>query len=330
MSTSKRERLEKTIAGEATDRAPVALWRHWPGDDQRAADLARSVVDFQKTFDWDFIKLTPASSYCVADYGLQDEWQGNLEGTRVTTRPVVRRSLDWTELRPLDPARGELGKQLECVRLIDSALPDTPLLQTVFSPLAQAKKLAGEEQLIRDLRTNSDRLHTGLNVITESILRFIEALKRTSVAGIFYAVQHATYDLLSEDEYQTFGRPYDRKILDALPGKWWLNLLHLHGSYPMFKLCADYPVQALNWHASEGRPDLAQGKSQFRGAACGGLAQWQHVHQGTPTTIRDAAREAMVQTGSRRFILSAECVILITSPLSNLRAAREVVETAAV
>jgi hypothetical protein len=47
----KRERLEKTIAGEATDRAPVALWRHWPGDDQRAADLARSVVEFQQTYD---------------------------------------------------------------------------------------------------------------------------------------------------------------------------------------------------------------------------------------------------------------------------------------
>ncbi len=43
---NKRERLEKTFAGEATDRVPVALWRHWPGDDQRAADLAQSCVSF--------------------------------------------------------------------------------------------------------------------------------------------------------------------------------------------------------------------------------------------------------------------------------------------
>ncbi|MBC7814374.1 MAG: uroporphyrinogen decarboxylase, partial [Burkholderiales bacterium] len=73
---NKRERLENTFAGEPTDRVPVALWRHFPGDDQRAADLARSVVEFQQAYDWDFVKVTPASSYCTVDYGLQDEWQG--------------------------------------------------------------------------------------------------------------------------------------------------------------------------------------------------------------------------------------------------------------
>jgi uroporphyrinogen decarboxylase len=45
---NKRERLEKTVAGEPTDRIPVALWRHFPGDDQHPAELARTVVDFQK------------------------------------------------------------------------------------------------------------------------------------------------------------------------------------------------------------------------------------------------------------------------------------------
>jgi len=72
---NKRERLEKSIAGEATDRIPVALWRHWPGDDQRAADLARSTIEFQTTYDWDFVNIAPAESYAVVDYGLQDEWE---------------------------------------------------------------------------------------------------------------------------------------------------------------------------------------------------------------------------------------------------------------
>ena len=46
----KRERLERAIAGEAVDRVPVALWRHWPGDDQRYTDLARSTIDFQHDY----------------------------------------------------------------------------------------------------------------------------------------------------------------------------------------------------------------------------------------------------------------------------------------
>ena len=37
---NKRERLEAAIAGQSVDRVPVALWRHFPGDDQDPSDLA--------------------------------------------------------------------------------------------------------------------------------------------------------------------------------------------------------------------------------------------------------------------------------------------------
>src|SRR5688572_11313342 len=159
----KRERLEKTIAGEATDRVPVALWRHFPGDDQRAADLAQALLDFQRFWDFDFVKISPASSYCIADYGVQDQWVGDIEGTREYTRRAVTRSLDWTELPRLDPSRGSLGIQLDTVRLIKDALGDeTPFIMTIFSPLAQAKNIAGPENLILHMRQEPDRLKTGL------------------------------------------------------------------------------------------------------------------------------------------------------------------------
>ena len=325
---NKRERLEKTIAGEKTDRVPVALWRHFPGDDQRAADLAASVVAFQQQYDWDFVKVTPASSYSVLDYGVQDQWVGNVEGTREYIKYPIARSLDWTELRPLDPTRGALGRHLECLRQVAEGLddPEIPIIATIFNPLSQAKHLAGNDQLIRHIRLYPDRVHTALNILTESTLRFIEELRRTPIAGIFYAVQHASYDVMSEAEYQAFGLPYDRKILEALPTKWWFNMLHLHGHNPMFKLADSFPVQAINWHDRETEPDLALGKSQIRGAVCGGLSHWEHVNNGTPAEIKAAARDAINQTNGRRFILSTGCVAMITTPWSNLRAVRDTVE----
>jgi uroporphyrinogen decarboxylase len=327
---NKQERLTRTIAGEPTDRTPVALWRHWPGDDQRAADLARSVVEFQKNYDWDFVKVTPAATFSVTDYGVQDVWEGNLEGTRNINKYAVQRSLEWTELRPLDPTRGSLGKQLECLRLIGEGLrdDDAPIIQTVFSPLAQAKYIAGNNSLIRHMRTHADRVHTGLNAITESTLRFIDALKRYPVVGIFYAIQHASYDVLSEEEYRQLGLPYDQKILESLPDKWWFNMVHLHGDAPMFKLCSQFPIQAINWHDQETEPDLNQGKALFNRAVCGGLSRWSHLHFGTPNSIREAGRAAIKATNNRRFILSTGCVTMISTPISNIRAVREVVETA--
>ena len=59
---NKRERLEATISGEPVDRIAVALWRHFPGDDQRPDDLAAAHIAFQKEFDWDFVKVSPASA----------------------------------------------------------------------------------------------------------------------------------------------------------------------------------------------------------------------------------------------------------------------------
>lgn len=327
MALTKQERLEKTILGEETDRIPVALWRHWPGDDQRASDLAEATVDFQRRWDFDFVKVTPASSYCITDYGVQDRWVGHLEGTREYTRRAVERSLDWTELRVLDPSRGALARQLDALRLLKEAFgTEVPFIQTIFSPLAQAKNVAGDDLLIEHMRTAPDRFKTGLNTITESTLRFIDAIRRSGVSGVYYAIQHASYGVMSVNEYQEFGRPYDLQILEALPDHWWLNVLHLHGSVPMLDLVADYPVQVLNWHDRETDPDLAAGKLKFKGAVSGGIGRWDPMHNGTPAEVRAQARQAIEQTNGRRFVLATGCVIMTTTPTSNIRAVREVVE----
>jgi len=49
----KRERLQRTIAGEPVDRPPVALWRHWPMDDQTPeglAEFATNVTNWHEFF----------------------------------------------------------------------------------------------------------------------------------------------------------------------------------------------------------------------------------------------------------------------------------------
>lgn len=326
MTLSKRERLEKTIAGEKTDRVPVALWRHWPGDDQRPADLVSAVIDFQNRWDWDFIKVTPASSYCITDYGVQDRWEGSVEGTRRYTRHVVEKSVDWTKLRHVDPLKGGLGLQVETMRLMSDAIKgDVPFIQTIFSPLAQAKNIAGEDAMLQHMRTAPDKFKEGLEVITQNMIRFLDVLRKTNVAGIFYAIQHASYSKLSRDEYEIFGKPYDLQILSTLSSNWWFNMVHLHGPLPMFDLITDYPVQAINWHDQETEPDLAEGKAIWDKAVCGGLGRWD-VYTDTPTAIRQQAREALKSVSSERVILSTGCVIMTNTPVSNIRAVREVVE----
>ncbi len=321
---SKRERLERAIAGEAVDRVPVALWRHFPGDDRTPQGLAAATVRYQREFDFDLVKVTPASSFCLQDWGVRDEWRGNTEGTREYTVRAVQRPEDWANLSPLDPYQGALGAQLTCLEMVIEALgSETPVVQTIFSPLAQAKNLAGGERMLLHMRRHADAFHAGLERITESTVRFVDAARAKGIAGIFYAVQHAQYGLLSQAEYAAFGRPYDLRVLQAAEGMW-LNILHLHGSEVMFEELADYPVQVLNWHDRESGPSLAEGKRLFRGAVCGGLSRWETVVCGTPEQVQAEAREAIAQTEGQRFILGTGCVVPIIAPWGNVWAAARI------
>jgi uroporphyrinogen decarboxylase len=323
---TKSERLAAAIRGEPVDRPPVALWRHFPGDDQRPDDLARAAVAFQRRYDFDFVKVTPASSFCLRDWGAQDHWMGNMEGTRDYTVYPIQSAEDWHSLRLLDPDEGALGAQLQCLHLIvDDLGSEVPIIQTIFNPLSQAKNLVGAERLLVHLRYYPDAVRAGLEVIAETTCRFVAAACEAGIAGVFFAVQHAQYELLSEEEYNTFGRPYDLRALETAKGLW-LNVLHLHGTDVMFDLLADYPVQVINWHDRETWPTLAEAKGRFSGAVCGGLQRWDVMVRGTPDRVREQAADAIIQTGGERFILGTGCVTPIVAPMSNIYAARAAVE----
>lgn len=326
---TKRKRLEATIRGEPTDRPPVALWRHFPGDDQDPAELAASTVAFQRHYDFDFIKVTPASSFCARDWGVEDYWLGNEEGTREYSHQPIRVPEHWYTLQRLEPEQGALGAQLRCLELIREAMDDeVPFIQTIFNPLSQAKNLVGKQNLLAHLRQDPMAVRTGLETITATTVRFIEAARERGIAGIFLAVQHASHALLCEREYEEFGIPFDRRLLDAADGLW-LNVLHIHGNQVMFDILSEYPVQVVNWHDRETPPTLREGQAQVHGAVLGGLRQWDTMMRGTPDEVRHEAEDAIRQTGGRRFILGTGCVTPITAPWANLRAAREVVEQAA-
>jgi len=321
-----RKRLETCLTGDTPDRPPVALWRHFPVDDQTPEGLATATLNFQRAYDFDLVKVTPASSFCLKDWGVADAWNGASEGTRDYTRRVIAEPEDWPRLRVLSPTQGSLGAQLQCLRYIIAQLGyGTPVIQTIFSPLSQAKNLVGPEKLFVHLRQSPEAVHAGLRTITESTIRFIDAALQTGITGFFFAVQHAQYSLLSEDEYRRFGKAYDLQCLEPARAAW-LNMLHLHGADVMFDQVADFPVQVLNWHDRETPPSLAEAQERFPGVLCGGLRREETMVLGTPASVAAEAQEAIEATGGRRFILGTGCVTPITAPHGNLLAARKAVE----
>lgn len=327
MTLTHRERLQACFSGDpALDRPPVALWRHFPVDDQSPEMLAAATLDFQSRYDFDLVKVTPASSFCLRDWGAEDVWEGNTEGTRRYTQRVVESPEDWEQLPVLDPRKAPfLASQLACLRLLRKKIdPETPLLQTIFDPLAQAKNLVGGARLVVHLRRHPESVMKGLEIIAETTRRFVEACIEIGIDGVFFAVQHAQPGLLRREEFQAFGLVHDLQILEPARALW-CNLLHLHGEHVYFDLAGKYACPIVNWHDQETGPSLAEAQGDFPGAVCGGVSQNTIVFGGR-SEVQAETLDAIAQTGGRRFVLGTGCVVPIIAPHGNILAIRQSVE----
>ena len=133
------------------------------------------------------------------------------------------------------------------------------------------------------------------------------------MAGIFYAIQHASYRYFDPEGYARFGLAFDQRILEAIQGLW-LNVLHLHGDRLIFDVVEALPFPVVNWHA--------------RTAVCGGLRREATLVLGTPEAVRHEAQDAMQSMDGRGMILGAGCVVPTIAPRANLVAARRSVDFA--
>lgn len=320
--TTHRERIQASLNGEQTDQTPIALWRHFPEEDQNPETLAAATVNFQKTYDFDIVKVTPSSSFMVKDWGVDDEWQNNPEGSREYTRRVIQKPQDWEKLKPLAPSAPHLAAQLQCLKLVrDGIGTETPIIQTVFNPMSQAKNLAGNDLLLEHIKKHPEAVMKGLETITKTTVKFIEAVRETGVDGIFYAIQHAQAHMLELDEYKSIALPYDQQALKPAE-KFWCNMLHLHGKDVYFSLLRLMNFQIVNWHDRESYPPLAEAQSLFRGVVCGGVRQ-DTLYSGSPAQVKEEAADAIQQTKGKRFILGTGCVVYYQSPHENIKAAIE-------
>lgn len=321
-----RQRLTACLSNQEVDRPPVALWRHFPVDDQKPDLLAKSILQFQNTYQFDLVKITPASSFCVRDYGVQDVWKGNPEGTREYVQFPISKPEDWKNLSALDPTSGALGSQLECIRRVKNELPaEIPLIQTIFDPMSQAKNLVGKEMLLIHARQHPSELLAGLDILTTTTLQFIGECIKLGIDGVFFAIQHAQSALLSVDEVGRFITPFDERILDSVSSLW-LNIAHIHGKNLYFNEIPKKNISVLNWHDKETAPSLQEAKKVFPGAVCGGLRQWDTLVYGTPEQVMEEATAAILATEGKRFILGTGCVLPVIAPHSNIAAARAAVE----
>jgi uroporphyrinogen decarboxylase len=324
---NKRSRIKATLNGEEVDRPAVSFWRHFYKEEVTAEGLAEVMLGFQRKYDWDFMKVNPRAEYHVEDWGNTYEYSGNdfikprfLDG-------CIKSAEDWKKLQVLPPDKGVLGEHLKALELIAEGLGrEVFFVMTVFTPLSIAWKLVNDlTRLIHYINEAPEALLQGLEVITATFVGFTRACLDRGASGVFLATTEcARKDLLSKEQYNTFGRRYDLEILDAARNADF-NILHVCKSNNMLSHLLDYPVHALNWDAVDPtNPMLGEILRKTDKAVIGGIDQVGSLKEKGPEKALKEAEKACDETGGKRWMLGGGCTFSPEVKEENLISLRKV------
>ncbi len=324
-----KERVKNLLTSEPIDRVPISFWRHFYHKEKTAEGLAEAMLDFQKKFDWDLMKVNPRAAYHVQGWGAVLKFSDDeFVKTQIVDYPVKKTS-DWEKLKILNPAQGALAEQLQALNIIKKGLKDSVhFLETVFTPLSIAGDLVEDEKiLIQDLRENPNRIHQVLEIITTTFEKFVAEFLNTGASGIFLATtQWGSADYITKEEYLEFGKPYDLRILRAAQEAE-LNILHVCEPNNFLDLFVDYPFDIVNWDATDSTNlTLDAGAKLLQKVVLGGVDHKVDLPQDNPEQILSKARRIRGSMENKKWILGPGCTFEPSVPEENLQVLREEVE----
>ncbi len=315
------ERVRATLQGRETDRIPISMWRHFFDRETTTEGLARAMLAFQERFDWDFMKVNPRASYHVEGWGLKTAYNGS-EHPKVVDVPIKHPN-DWLKLEILPLDRGVFKEHLNALEIIARGLKgQVPFVMTVFTPLGIAGRMTATEDIfVQHLREYPDKVKYALEVITGTFASFAKACIDRGASGLFFATTgFATSDRITLQEYETIARPYDLRVLEALP-ETEFNILHICRENNFLRALIDYPVQAFNWDALGcGNLSLPQGKA-IAGSkvVIGGIPhRRQDIAEASPEQLADQISSLQVTMGKTGWMLGTGCTFPPETPEKNI------------
>lgn len=315
-----RELLLAVLGGVRTTICPVGFWHHHPVADQEAESMTAATLGFQKRHDCDFVKVTPASTYQLRDYGLADAWRGDSMGRRWIGPGMMRRPEDWAHLPQLNPSEGFAGRHVACARALRHRLdPAIPVIQTVFNPMFQAACLGGEF-FQHHCGVAPEAVAAGLEILRQNTVRLIRAFEEVGVDGIYLAAQHARAGAMTPEGYAALSRGSDRACLEAA-GSMPLNFFHLHGDAIHLAAASVGGDCVLHFSEGGGNPDASRLLEEDGRALSTGPDPSGRIRSGTPAQTFAETEAILRRLKGPRFILSAGCVVYPDTPAENIDAA---------
>ena len=297
---NKQERILAAINGNKVDVLPYSMWYHFGTQFMPGEKAAEVVVAFYERYDLDFLKVMNDYAYPLPE-GLDR----------------IRSINDWKRMKPVKPTEGGFAEQLKLLKVVASRLKgEAFFVDTVFDPLYVAKRTA--KDIIFDLlRSHPEEFKQGLEIITESLRNYVKAMIDIGAAGIFLAVNGATTDLFTREEFREFVKPYSLQVLDAVKDKGVFNIVHVHRENLLFDEMMDYPAHALSWEHLHTPPSFPEAREMTDSCFIGGIDE-RLTTMFHPDDLEAQIETALRETKGEKFILGPGCSLPSEMPVEQI------------
>ncbi|HSB79816.1 MAG TPA: uroporphyrinogen decarboxylase family protein [Candidatus Methylomirabilis sp.] len=239
--------------------------------------------------------------------------------------PEIRRPADWPQMPcyGLEFYEAPLGV---LAGLVKAAKPEALVIQTLYSPFMCAGQTVGAEMLADHIRQDSEGVKRGMQVITDSLLRFVKECIRLGVDGFYTSTQGGESGRFGGSPlFNECIRPYELVLMQEINRACGFNILHVcdyHLPYSDLTPFVDYPGHVVNasLELTGGKISPQAVASLFGRPYMGGLERKGVIATGSVSEVQKVV-EGILRAAPERFILGADCTVPSETSWDNLKAA---------
>lgn len=283
---NKIERVRAILAGNPVDRPAFSFWSPFGREPASPESMAEAHLAFFELYDLDLLKVAKDYEYPMPE---------GLAGVETLE--------DLKRIGPLELSRTPMGTHLKTIEILAKKLKRKALfVDTLFNAWKTLKRTLAKEALPRLMLEHPAEVLDALKVINSNLIQYALASLERGAAGIFLTVP-ASAETLTEEEYETFMRPFDVGLLKILQGKGECHILHAHGENLFLDRMLDYHVQVLSWADLNGGPTIDQARQKTSLTLMAGIDYVNFPYMSVKK-VKEQVRAALAQAGDTKFILA--------------------------
>lgn len=327
-----RERMEAFSQGKDIDRIPCSPFL----GESCAPIFGHTIAEFNHSIDAIVdVAVGSYEKFCPDSIGIGPGLQGIPEamGSKVLfpenntpfiNAPAINDYCEIEKLKPIDPYRdGRISYFLEALKIANDKIGhNVSVGSSMGGPFTTAAFLIGTDKFLRDLTKNPEMAHKLLDIATESVIKYIDAVCDLGLS-VSIAEPIASCTMISHKKFKEFAKPYLKKCMDRIIERRGSGTtLHICGKTK--KIWADMVDIGIGSLSLDNIDDIGELKEQFGHKVCliGNVDPVETMYMKSREDIYLEAKECIRKAydSPKGYVLSTGCDVPIGTDPDNILA----------